>query len=166
MANSLIITLKIEEEAQSFFEKKRSEYYPRHCNYVPAHITFFHALPNSSLFLEGLHQAAPHKEVTMDVASILSFNNGMAYELKNEQLQILHSHLQKLFLKELSGKDKKIWSPHITVQNKVTEFKAQKSCKELLQYFKPFSFKVEGFNVYVYEKKRWNFNLFIPFAKL
>lgn len=164
MANTLIITLKIESDAQSFFEEKRKQYFPNYCNYVAAHLTYFHAAPDSSLFVDSLKAQAPQSAILMEANTIEPFNNGMAYAVKNERLQALHSDLQQQFLKQLSGKDKKIWKPHITVQNKVTEFKAQKSYLELAKNFTPFKFKVEGFNAYVYAKQKWEFIFFIPFV--
>ncbi len=166
MANTLIITLKITEEAQYFFDKKREYYYPRHCNYVPAHLTFFHAAPNNNLFIDNLKEAANHSEILMQTDSVLAFNNGMAYTTNNQYLQNLHAALQQKFINQLSGKDKKLWQPHITIQNKVTAFKAERSYKELKENFIKFNFKVEGFNGYVYAKQKWEPSFFIPFNKL
>ncbi len=166
MANTLIITLKLEEAAQSFFEEKRSFYFPRHCNYVPAHCTFFHGAPNQPEFIESLKKFAGQPEMVIETTGVLPFANGIAYSLSNSYLEEAHAQLQEKFSNHLSGKDKKIWKPHITVQNKVTAFKAESSFKKLAENFVPFNFKAEGFNGYVYAKQKWDFSFFIPFATL
>ena len=166
MANTLIITVRIEDPAQSFFDEKRNAYFPRHCNYVPAHLTFFHAAPNNISFIDSLKEAANQPENMLEANAVMPFENGMAYAVQNEHLQALHADLQEKFIDQLSGKDKKIWKPHITIQNKVTAFKALKTYKELSGNFKPYSFKAEGFNGYVYAKQKWEYSFFIPFQTL
>ena len=166
MPNNLIVTLKIEANRQVFFEEKRKFYYPNYCNFVPAHLTYFHAAPNNELFLNSLKAVADIQQILMETECILPFNNGMAYAAKNDYLQRLHAVLQQNFIKDFSGKDRKIWKPHITIQNKVTTYKAKKNYQELSANFEPFTFKAEGFNVYEYANKKWVFKFFIPFQKL
>lgn len=166
MSKRLIVTLKIEDNRQAFFEEQRKFFYPDFCNFVPAHLTYFHAAPNTEMFLDALKKIASTPPILMETAAVLPFTNGMAYAANNEYLQHFHALLQQNFSNDLSGKDKKIWKPHITIQNKVTAFRAHKNYQELSLNFEPFSFRVEGFSIYEYAKKNWAFKLFFPFQPL
>jgi len=42
----LILTLKLDEESQAFFDKQRALYFPPERNFLKAHLTLFHQLPD------------------------------------------------------------------------------------------------------------------------
>jgi hypothetical protein len=45
----LILTLTFDERAFAFFEERRRRYFPPERNFIPAHLTLFHALPGEHL---------------------------------------------------------------------------------------------------------------------
>lgn len=55
----------------------------------------------------------------------------------------------------LTGKDKKKLWPHITVQNKVTAWKALQTATELRKDFKPFTIQATGFSLWHFNKGPW-----------
>jgi hypothetical protein len=45
MNRPLIMTLALEKTAAEFFTAQRTRYFPKHINFLKAHLTLFHALP-------------------------------------------------------------------------------------------------------------------------
>ena len=152
----LIVTIKLNDEAQVHFNELRSRYYPAYCNYVHAHITLFHKLSSQlTLIDEVLATHALQPSFEMQVNGVINMGSGVAYTLASAQLIETHKKLQKAFKGFLVLKDqKKLW-PHITIQNKVTAFKAQQTAELLQQNFKPFTIQAIGFSTYLFKKNRW-----------
>ena len=154
--NSLIITLKIDDASQTFFNEKRKQYYPAYANFVDAHITLFHKLPSDKeIVYETLEQLYKTDIFHMQVVGIKNIENFVAYDLASPTLQAIHAQMQTVFANMLNEKDKdKLW-PHITVHNKATNYKAFKTHQKLLEDFVSFSITAIGFTSWLYAKKRW-----------
>ena len=45
----LILTLQLDERSFAFFGAQRRRYFPLERNFIPAHLTLFHALPGEHL---------------------------------------------------------------------------------------------------------------------
>ena len=45
----LILTLELDERSFAFFGAQRRRYFPPERNFIPAHLTLFHALPGEHL---------------------------------------------------------------------------------------------------------------------
>ncbi len=156
MSNILIVTLQIEEVYQVHFNTLRQLYFPAHANYLDAHITLFHHLPmGESAIIEGLMGAAARGPIILNVAGIVNFGKGVAYRLVSDDLQMLHQQLQKVFDPWLIKQDRQPLRPHITVQNKVTAYKAEQLHQLLLQDFTPFDIQVTGLQTWRYLHGPW-----------
>ncbi|ACU61616.1 2'-5' RNA ligase family protein [Chitinophaga pinensis] len=167
MSSILIVTLEMEEVYQRHFTDLRGKYFPAHANYLDAHITLFHHLPaGESEITTALEKAAQRKPVTLKVAGIVHFGNGVAYRLESEELQLLHVSLQQAFEPWLIRQDKQTLRPHITVQNKVTNFKAQQLHEALSQDFTPFDIKTTGLKTWRYLHGPWKAEKMFPFITL
>ncbi|MEQ1554263.1 MAG: 2'-5' RNA ligase family protein [Ferruginibacter sp.] len=154
--NTLIITLKIDDESQVFFNAQRKAYFPAYANFAEAHLTLFHKLPNDNkLIFETLENSMNIKAFKMLVKSIINNKNFIAYEIDSEVLQNLHNNMQIDFANYINKKDKEILWPHITIQNKATVYKAQKTHQKLLETFIPFNITAIGISVWYYNKKCW-----------
>jgi 2'-5' RNA ligase superfamily len=153
---SLIITLKIDDVSQVFFNEKRKQYYPAYANFVDAHITLFHKLPSDkNIVYETLNRLCNTKAFNMQVVGIKNIENFVAYDITSPTLQNIHVEMQKTFANMLNEKDKEVLWPHITVHNKATVYKAFKTHEKLLVDFKPFSITAVGFTTWFYAKKQW-----------
>jgi 2'-5' RNA ligase len=153
---SLIITLKIDDASQAFFNEKRKQYFPAYANFVDAHITLFHKLPSDKDFVyDTLEQLTKTNAFDMQVVGIKNIENFVAYDIVSPTLQNLHKAMQAKFTSMLNEKDKEILWPHITVHNKATVYKAFKTHEKLLVDFKPFSITAIGFTTWYYAKKAW-----------
>ena len=152
----LVITLKIDEPSQLFFDKQRTAYFPPHANYVPAHITLFHKLPAGNPAVEnGLTAFAKHLAFELNVTDIILQKTSVAYSIQSKKLQQIHAQMQQTFEPYLIHNDRKLLTPHITIQNKVTAYKAYKTHAFLIADFKPFMVQALGYTSWYYVKGYW-----------
>ena len=163
----LIITITLETATQSYFNALRQQYFPAHCNYLDAHISLFHRLPSNEPFIQQtLYNFQKRTPIKIDVTGIKNMPTGVAFNLESTALQQLHKELQKEFKPFLTLKDKKkIW-PHITIQNKVTTFKATQTAELLSKDFKAFSFNGMGFSTWLFHKNKWQHQEDILFSNV
>ncbi len=152
----LIITLNIDEKAQAFFGEQRRLYFPKHINYLDAHLTLFHKLPSEEpLINEVLADMANRTPFELRMSAVRHIGKGVVYSMESASLQQMHLAMQKRFHHLISGKDtQKLW-PHITVQNKVTANKADLLYKKLLKSFEPFPVPATGFSTWLYLGGPW-----------
>jgi len=155
-APPLIVTLSLDQVSHEYFTKLRTEYFPAHCNYLDAHITLFHHLPAGIPGItEALKTLSKRSLIKLDVAGIKNIGKGVAYIISSQELLALHKKMQSVFDVYLISQDRnKLW-PHITVQNKVTAYKAKQTEQILIQTFKPFSIQGIGFSVWIYRNGPW-----------
>jgi 2'-5' RNA ligase len=164
MSSILIVTLEMEAAYQQHFNELRARYFPAHANYLDAHITLFHHLPADEPVITATLAAAAQRGVfKLTVAGIVHFGNGVAYRLQSEELQLLHGSLQHTFEPWLTRQDKQPLRPHITVQNKVTNFKATQLHESLSAHFVPFELSVTGLKTWRYLHGPWKPEQFFAF---
>jgi 2'-5' RNA ligase len=160
----LIITLLLERKWQAHFNELRKQHFPAHCNYMDAHLTLFHCLPTGNeLVNSSLQQLSQRECLLMEVTGLKNMGNGVAFELHCPALQQLHKTMQQQFSKLLIRKDRQVLRPHITVQNKVTAFKALQTFNGLQQDFRPFPIKGIGLSTWHYLKGPWQHVKDYPF---
>lgn len=156
MSNILVVTLQMEQVYQVHFNTLRELYFPSHANYLDAHITLFHHLPaGEPAITAALKEAAERAPLILNVSGIVNFGKGIAYRLVSNELQTLHQQLQLKFDPWLIKQDRQPLRPHITVQNKVTAYKAQQLHQTLLQDFVPFGFQAIGLQTWRYLHGPW-----------
>src|SRR4051812_13359986 len=110
----LIITLRLNDEHQQFFNTLRAAYFPAHVNYLHAHVTLFHHLPSDEPFIrEQLLEFSHHTTISLQVSELSYLGNGVAYCLQSEELLQLHAKMQEAFMPWLNDKDQQILWPHI-----------------------------------------------------
>lgn len=156
----------MDDDSQAFFNDLRTAHFPKHCNYLSAHLTLFHHLPSGepliSETLTGI--AGRHDPFSCDVAGLKNMGNGVAYVIVSPILQQIHRELQAELAPFLISQDRqKIW-PHITVQNKVTAHKASETVDLLQQTFTPVKMYAVGFQLWHYMKGPWEFITEILFS--
>ena len=96
----LILTLALDEAAQTYFNALRRQHFPPGINYLAAHLTLFHHLPGASLaevsqLLQA--QARTQHPLALQVAGLRSLGRGVAFTIENEELRALHRTLQTTF---------------------------------------------------------------------
>jgi hypothetical protein len=155
-APPLIVTVTLDKASHVYFTELRNRYFPAYCNFLEAHLTFFHRLPSSlSIIDESLRRSAERTLMNLEVTGIKNIGNGVVFNIISDELQQLHKDMQRTFDKYLITQDRKKLRPHITVQNKVTAYKAKQTMEKLSQDFKPFAIQAIGFNTWLYLKGPW-----------
>ncbi|RAJ06541.1 2'-5' RNA ligase [Chitinophaga skermanii] len=152
----LIVTLQMEPSAQAYFDDLRTTHFPKHANYLKAHITLFHKLPSNNPRIDNtLQQLAQRPPFELLADKVYSFGQGVAFHLQSLELQQLHVAMQASWSDLLIRQDQQTIIPHITIQNKVTNFKATQLKDALLADFTPFNVKVIGFQTWYYKGGPW-----------
>ncbi len=163
---SIIITLKIDETSQLFFDDKRKVHYPKHANFAPAHITLLHKLPNNQKNIKLLKFICSNTKVTVaTISSILCNGRYVAYAVNSIYLIKLHKEMLGQFGNCLLAKDRSEYKPHSSIQNGVTFYKAQKTKEHLEENFTPFTVNIVGLSLWEFNKKGWIFIEDIYFTK-
>lgn len=151
--------------SQVYFTALRTQYFPAYANFLDAHITLFHKLPRRLPKLENqLSSFALRTTFNLRVTAVKHIGTGVAFILESKELKQLHKKMQVTFKPWLISKDRlKLW-PHITIQNKVTEYKSRLLYEELNHSFIPFDVKATGLASWQYLKGPWQLLNVFPFA--
>jgi 2'-5' RNA ligase len=157
-ARPLVVTLEIEDEAQSRFDLERAALFPAGRTVIGAHLTLFHAVPagQEPQVINDLSEAASVREpFQIEVRELMSLGRGVAYRLHSAELLSLHSGLQARWWNGLSQQDRQGFRPHVTVQNKVSPELAHRTLAELRTRFTPFSIGARALRLWRYDGGPW-----------
>jgi len=159
---TLILTLRIEENAQQYFNTLRKQHFPPERNILNAHLTLFHKLPDTPQTKQILSEI-DILPFTIDIVGLMNLGNGVAFKVNSAQLIQLHTELRSEFAGELSLQDQQGFRPHITIQNKANPEIARALIQDLEKRFKPFNAKVLGLDVWYYLDGPWAHKEYFPF---
>jgi 2'-5' RNA ligase len=154
MIQPLILTLRLDVETQAFFNARRKRYFPPGRNYLDAHLTLFHQLPNNPVtigYLANLH----YEPFTLQTNSLMNLGAGVAYRIDSPELKSLHKLISNHFQDVLIPQDRQGFRPHIVVMNKSTPAMARALMAELTTTFQPFNFQATGLNLWTYLDGPW-----------
>lgn len=159
-----ILTLTIDKEAFLFFNTLRQENFPASRNFINAHITLFHALPNNKSIVSDVKDVCyRQKPFILTVKEPASIGKGVAFKIESNELLQLHKSLQIRWQDFLTQQDRqKLW-PHITVQNKVAVQKAQELLNKLKDTFTPMLVPATGLQLWEYLNGPWKLVEDFPF---
>ncbi len=124
----LILTLTLNADAHAFFDALRTRHFPPERLRVGAHITLFHAIPahhEAALRHHAATLAADTARFPITIKGLRFLGRGVAYDLTAPAARALRASLAALFTADLTPQDRAPWSPHITIQNKVTPAEAR-----------------------------------------
>lgn len=153
---NIILTLLLESKWQAYFNQLRKQYFPAHCNYLDAHLTIFHCLPDDEQLIDNtLQQFSQQGHLSLNVKGLKNMGNGVAFNIECPALQQLHKAIQGNLAPWLVHRDRQLFWPHITIQNRVTAFKAARTLAQLQLGFEPFAIKGVGFSIWTYQKGPW-----------
>jgi len=155
-AITYILSLRLEQKSQGFFDALRKKHFPPERNYVKAHLTLFHKLPDSARTFAVLGEII-QDAFDIRVTGLRHLGAGVAYQIESETLQRLHQKLGAAFASDLIPQDKQRFMPHITVQNKVTPAAATSLLLELSKSFIPFTAQAIGMDLWIYRGGPWEY---------
>lgn len=163
--NPLVATLAMSPSAQQFFDELRRLHFPPERNFLNAHLTLFHALPDEPHIVEDLRNVIKDREpFNVTAQAIVSLGNGTAFKIIAPELTVLHQRLQKNWHDFLSNQDRQKRNFHITVQNKVESNEAKRLQTELAKVFQPFNFTVSGIQLWRYLQGPWEYKMTLDFG--
>lgn len=157
-----ILTLRMDAKNQAFFDKQRALYFPPERNFLKAHVSLFHQLPNDISTKQQLEKVK-QSPFTLKITGLQNLGAGVAYKVESEALQDLHRQLSACFKDELIPQDRQRYRPHITIQNKVTPEQAKALIEKLNADFEPFEIQGVGLDLWTYLGGPWQFEAFYPF---
>jgi len=153
---SCILTLRLNPEAQEFFEALRQRHFPPERNLIAAHLTLFHQLPENEFVIAELAAAVQGERVfPLQVTGLRSLGRGVAYTVAGQRLMDVHRRLAEAFDPYLIAQDRQRFMPHIVVQNKVTGEQARALLKDLQQTFVPMTIEAQGLELWEYLGGPW-----------
>jgi len=164
MNEPLILTLALDQVSSAFFNARRQQFFPPSINYLNAHLTLFHHLPQGQPEITMLLDSMQHPIIKLEVTEVVSIGKGVVYKLESSELRALHNLLGNKWQQWLTPQDKHSLWPHVTVQNKVTAQVAKQTLEELKNSFTPFVAYGLGLNLYVYKGGPWQFQKFYSFG--
>jgi len=162
----LILTLTLDNVSQQYFNQLRKAHFPPERNYLDAHLTLFHHLPQGeNAITEAVESLTKHHhKIQLQVTGLRSIGNGVAFPIESNELQQMHKQLQNSWQPWLIPQDRqKLW-PHITLQNKVNPDVAQQLKENLEQEFTPFEVTGTGLSLFEYQGGPWKFVQEFEFA--
>ncbi|PKK34903.1 hypothetical protein BWI96_19475 [Siphonobacter sp. SORGH_AS_0500] len=154
----LILTVKLDPTSQTYFDDLRKRYFPVEKNYLNAHLSLFHQLPNADPGIEDtLLKVTQREAFEMQVSEVKMIGKGVAFRVESNTLKTLHKQLQKSWKEFLIPQDQQGLWPHITVQNKVSPEEAKQLAAQLEETFEPFAITAQGLILWEYHQGTWKF---------
>lgn len=152
-----IVTAEFEPATQARLQALRDLHYPAERNRVPAHLTLFHHLPPSidAELVGRLKRATAARPPMAELAAVQPLEKGVAYRVSSPALAAIREELADAFAGLLSPDDLRLWSPHVTIQNKVKPREARALQAELAKDFHPAACKVAALRLWAYRDGPW-----------
>ncbi|WP_442591369.1 2'-5' RNA ligase family protein [Pedobacter sp. AW31-3R] len=160
---ALILTLRMDEASALYFDGLRQLHFPPERNFLKAHLTLFHKLPEDAGLLERL-SVVDFAGFEMEVTGLINLGAGVAFRLESEELLRLRHRLMELFEFGLSAQDSQGFRGHVTVQNKTSPEQARTLLAELSAGFKPFRVQALGLDIWYYLGGPWAHAGYYPFG--
>jgi 2'-5' RNA ligase len=154
----LILTLKLDQVAFDVLDDLRAQHFPLERNFLPAHVTLFHALPGDQ---EQAIATTLHNLSVETTASHLSFpklrllGKGVTVEIESTELIKLRKRLAATWDVCLGMQDRQGFRPHVTIQNKVTPATARRLFDELGHTWQPFDGRADALLLWRYWGGPW-----------
>ncbi|MDQ8051950.1 MAG: 2'-5' RNA ligase family protein [Pedobacter sp.] len=158
----LILTLRLDEKSQAFFDELRKLYFPPERNYLDAHLTLFHHLPQDQA--PSIITKIEHHEIELQVSGLRFLGAGVAYTIESGKLNAIRADIANKLKEYLIPQDRQVYRPHITIQNMVTPDAAKALYNNLKENFRQFSAKGLGLDLWYYLGGPWEHHSFHPFT--
>jgi len=150
----LIITLRLDKDSQAIFDEQRKLYFPVERNYLKAHLSLFHQLPDEAEVYDFLRDLNV-MQFDLQVTGLMNLGAGVAYRVSSPELLALRKTIAERFSSHLIPQDQQGFRPHITVMNKSTPEQARVLLAELSGTFLPFIIRATGLDVWSYLGGPW-----------
>jgi len=164
----LILTLALDTVTQSHFDCLRAAHFPAARNYLSAHLTLFHHLPDAheaAITAAIAAVCAAHAPLALTVTRPMSLGGGVAFALDAPALVAIHRALAAQWWPWLTPQDRQPLTPHVTIQNKAPPAEARALYERLRGEFVPFAATGAGLSLWRYRGGPWEFVRMDAFAQ-
>ena len=154
----LVLTLKLDTISFERLNLSRQQHFPLKRNFLPAHVTLFHALPGNqeSAIRQTLHALCQQtSKLSARFPKLRSLGGGVAIEIESPELIQVRNQLAQGWSGWLSAQDRQGYRPHVTIQNKVTSDEAHRLYEQLSQTWQPIEGSGEGLLLWHYRGGPW-----------
>lgn len=154
----LILTLQLDEQTFKILNQLRQQHFPPERNFIPAHITLFHALPGEqeAAIRQTLRsQTAQTQPFSLHFATPRFLGRGVAIDLHSPELLRVQKQLADQWQATLTAQDRQRYRPHVTLQNKVAPSEARQLYDQLSRTWKPLQGYGEGLLLWQYQGGPW-----------
>jgi 2'-5' RNA ligase len=153
-----ILTLKLDPLTFEKFNALRQQHFPPERNFIPAHITLFHALPpeqHSSISGTLKHVCSETPRLRLYFPTPRFLGRGVSIDCSSSGLTQLQQALAKSWKIWLTSQDHQKYRPHITLQNKVAPEKSRQLYESLILEWQSFTGYGEGLFLWHYRGGPW-----------
>ncbi|GAM87877.1 hypothetical protein ANO11243_059050 [Dothideomycetidae sp. 11243] len=167
-----ILTLLADSSLHSAMNELRKQYFPPHINRLEAHITLFHALPQSHLddrILPSIEDlVANTSPFELGATTPFKLKKGIAIGLPKDHggndARGIHRALMRQWEDFLSQQDRS-FQAHFTIMNKVDDSKrVGQTFHDLQDGWKPHFGTADGLSLWKYHPKGWELMRHFRFA--
>lgn len=152
----LVLTLKLDQTTFDLFNELRQQHFPPERNFLPAHVTLFHALPGEhELNIRQTLQTLRLQRLSLHFPTPRFLGRGVAIEVHCPELTQLRNHLAAIWNEWLSKQDRQGYRPHITIQNKAASNDVRQLYEQLVKSWKPCNGSGEGLLLWYYKGGPW-----------
>ena len=165
---SFILTLKLEQPVFESLDELRMRYFPPERNFLPAHVTLFHALPGDqeAAVRQTLHTFCSETQtLRLSFPRLRFLGRGVAVEVGSPELIKLRGRLAAVWGRWLGAQDRQVFRPHVTIQNKVAADEARRLYERLNGAWEPLSGRGEGLLLWRYLGGPWKLAGEFPFVE-
>lgn len=154
---ALILSLVLDTDAQRRLDDLRSAHFPADRLVVGAHVTLFHALPDAPepRIRADVLRIALRGPFEVRIAGVRSLGRGVALVLDAAPLLAVRAELADAWRPWLTPQDAHSFSPHVTVQNKVTPEVARLLLQQMSAAFEPWTAQARGLALWRYLGGPW-----------
>ncbi len=153
----LIVTATLDDETTARLEALRRSHFPPERNVLDAHLTLFHHLPGEEVaeVSEVLEQVSRRPAFEVWLPGVRSLGRGVAVRVDSPELVAARAELAAAFDRWLRPQDRQRFSPHVTVQNKVTAERARTLLDQLASQLPPTAATATGLRLFRYLGGPW-----------
>ena len=153
-----ILTLRLDTQLSTVLNSLRSQHFPPERNFIPAHVTLFHALPSE-------HEAALRTDLGrvcsatppfgVALPKLRNWGKGVFLVVESPELLALRQRLASSWEAWLTPQDRQGYRRHVTVQNKVPKEEALTLYDTLAPGWQPLDGQATGLNLWRYAGGPW-----------
>lgn len=153
-----ILALDFTRDVREQLTALRARYFPAERNFLEAHVTLFHALPEAERarwLLDLETTCASINSFPIQFARPYSLGRGFAIRVEGEPLLKLRDRLQASWRAFLTPQDRQPYRPHCTLQNKVEPARAREALAQVQLTWQPVEAVATGCTLWRYEGGPW-----------